>query len=318
MTGFILAAGFGTRLRPLTDHIPKALAPMCGRPLLGRAVDFLRAGGFSRIAVNSHHHHDQIEVFLDSQESGCALFHETGHIRGTGGALFFAREFLAQDDIFCVANVDIIATVNLRELCALFRGMGCEAGLVAIPSPAETGTIWYDSRTMEYGGPRLGSLQAPVLPGEGEAWAEFLGIAFYKPEMLGILGKDDFSVLPVWKRMQDAGMSVKVVEAPPTYWNDLGTPGRLAAIHFDFLDGRVDMPVPEDIVVDKKAKKAYPGSMVRDAVDRLGAYTWTETASLPASTRLSHAVVFKDAVIPENSVLDRVIATPYGVIDCGA
>ena len=98
MRGFVLAAGFGTRLRPLTDHIPKALVPVCGKPLLARSLAFLRGHGVTEIAVNSHYLADKIESFRREQKECFSLFHEEGNIRGTGGALYFAGEFLSGDE----------------------------------------------------------------------------------------------------------------------------------------------------------------------------------------------------------------------------
>jgi mannose-1-phosphate guanylyltransferase len=312
--GFILAAGFGTRLRPLTDHIPKALVPVCGRPLLGRSIDFFRCHGIERIAVNAHHHPDRIKQFLDAQAQGhqCTLFHEEGRIRGTGGALFFAREFLETDDIFCVANVDIIASVDLRALGKQFVSLDCEAGLVT--SPSDNGTVWYHGKSREYIGARSEDAAAAHRDGDSASEAEFLGIAFYKKEMLKVLTQADFSVLPVWKRMQKAGMSVKIVETGPVYWNDLGTPGKLAAVHFDVIDGTCSLDIPPDIMVDAAGKKAYPCSWTPDAAAALGPYSWVEADAVPLSSSLSRVVVFRDAKVPENVELRDAIVTPCGVI----
>ncbi len=312
MIGFILAAGFGTRLRPITDHIPKALVPVCGEPLLGRAIDFLRAQGMERIAVNAHHHPDQMEAFLHSGKQGCAFFHETGRIRGTGGALYFAKEFLALDDAFCVANVDIVAAVDLRKLRAAFSDLNCSAGLVAIP--CDNGTVLYNAQSKDYIGARSEASSGVYEPGGRGAGAEFLGIAFYKREMLAVLDEADFSVLPVWKRMQGTGMSVKIVETPPVYWKDLGTPSGLAAIHFDALDGTCEMRVPPNLVVDKEGKRAYPRSLDPAIAARLGPYSWVDTDVIPATATLSRTVVFKDAAISEGTVLKNAIVTSYGVI----
>jgi NDP-sugar pyrophosphorylase family protein len=310
--GFVLAAGFGTRLRPLTDHIPKALVPVCGRPLLGRSIDFFRCHGIERIAVNTHHYPDRIKKFLDSQGLQCTLFHETGRIRGTGGALHFARGFLGTDDVFCVANVDIIAAVDLGALRQAFLKLDCEAGLVGMPS--DRGTVWYRKRDREYVGARSEDAASAQHAGDDTLEAEFLGIAFYRKQMLNVLKKADFSVLPVWKRMQKTGMSVKIVETGRVYWNDLGTPGKLAQVHFDVIDGTCGIDIPEDIVLDPAGKRAYPRSWKPEAAATLGPYSWVEADAVPLSSSLSRVVVFRDAAVPDNASLRNAIVTPYGVI----
>jgi NDP-sugar pyrophosphorylase family protein len=314
--GFILAAGFGTRLKPLTDHVPKALVPVCGEPMLKRAYDFFIAGGVTKIAVNSHHHPEQIRDFVTTRNLACTIFHEEGKIRGTGGALYFAKEFLANDEYFCVANVDIITSFDMKALFDAFVKLRCCAGLVSAVS--KRGTVWYDADTKEYIGAR--SEQAKFSGGcRGEpAGAEFTGIAFYKREFLDLLSDTDFSILPVWKRCQEQGMPVKIIEVEQTYWIDLGTPANLAAIHFDMLDGKCKMPVPENLLVDRKAKKAYPRSFDASTVKKLGTYSWIDAPSIPDSSRISRSVVFDDAVIPENTTIKNSLITKYGVISFGS
>jgi NDP-sugar pyrophosphorylase family protein len=316
VTGFILAAGFGTRLKPLTDHVPKALIPVCGEPLLKRAYDFFIANGISRIAINSHHHPEQIKDFITAVKLNCSLFHETGKIRGTGGALYFAKDFLAKDEYFCVANVDIVASLDLKALFDAFAAMNCCAGLVSVPS--KRGTVWYDEDTKEYAGARSG--QPPIPDGcrGGPAGAEFMGIAFYKREFLDLLTEQDFSILAAWKRCQQQGMPVKIIDAGHPYWVDLGTPANLALVHFDVLDGKCDLAMPENVRVDKKAKKAYPRSWNESTIKKLGPYSWIDAPSVPDSSTISRSVVFSDAVVPENIAIDNSLVTKYGVISFGS
>jgi NDP-sugar pyrophosphorylase family protein len=316
VTGFILAAGFGTRLKPLTDHVPKALVPVCGEPLLKRAYDFFVANGITKVAVNSHYHPGQVNDFVAARKLDCTIFHEQGKIRGTGGALYYAKEFLAKDEYFCVANVDIIGSLDLKALFNAFAAMHCAAGLVSVAS--KRGTVWYDAETKDYIGARS---EKSALPGgcRGEpGGAEFMGIAFYKKKFLDLLTEQDFSILPVWKRCQQQGMPVKIIEAGNPYWIDLGTPAHLASIHFDMLDGKYTLAVPESLLVDRKTKKAYPRSFNASTVKKLGAYSWIETLSIPDSSRISRSVVFSDAVVPENTSINNAIVTKYGVISFGS
>jgi ADP-glucose pyrophosphorylase len=143
---------------------------------------------------------------------------------------------------------------------------------------------------------------------------DFLGIAFYKQEALTAFNNDDFSVLPVWKRLQKAGMPVKILESPPVYWKDLGTPASLAAIHFDTLDGACPLCVPPELSVDTVGKKVYPNTFTVEQSARLGPYSWIESDAVPVSSRTDHTVVFKNAAVPENTMLHNALVTPYGVL----
>lgn len=316
MIGFILAAGFGTRLKPLTDHVPKALVPVCGEPMLKRAYDFFIANGITKVAINSHHHAEQINEFIASRKLDCTIFHEEGKIRGTGGALYFAKEFLTKDEYFCVANVDIIASFDLKALFNTFVELHCSAGLVSAAS--KRGTVWYDADTKDYMGAWSEQSQLPGGCRGEPAGAEYTGIAFYKKEFLDLLTEQDFSILPVWKRSQQQGLPVKIIEVEHAYWIDLGTPATLAAIHFDVLDGKYEMAVPDELCVDRKTKKAFPRSLGASTVNNLGEYSWIDAPSIPASSRISQSVVFSDAIVQKNTNIRNTIVTKYGVLSFGS
>ena len=149
MTGFILAAGYGTRFLPITAHIPKALVSVAGKPLLSRALNFLKSHGFETIGVNSHYLSAQIEQFRDSSSIPFEIFHEE-KIRGTGGALFFAREFLSQDDIFFVLNVDIVCQFDLNPAIQFFKDSSFSCLLIAFRPSHGNGTIVYDLESRTY------------------------------------------------------------------------------------------------------------------------------------------------------------------------
>jgi len=150
MRGFILAAGFGTRLRPITDKLPKALVPVCGEPLLAHNLRVLhKSGVFSAIGVNSHYLHEQMERFQRESSIPFELFYESDKIRGTGGALDFARDFLGGDDTFLIANVDILHKFDIAELAARFVESGRICSHVSIPTDG-LGTVLYDSATGDY------------------------------------------------------------------------------------------------------------------------------------------------------------------------
>jgi NDP-sugar pyrophosphorylase family protein len=311
--GFILAAGFGTRLLPLTKHVPKALVPVCGVPLLKRVHDYFRANGIERIALNVHYHPDMVAKLVASDFPNMRMFHEKDTIRGTGGALVFARDYLASDDVFCVANVDIITNADLIGLGREFLKRQCSVGLVVAPS--QNGTILYDAKTHEY--VRTRSTETPDGRGATAApleSADFIGIAFYRKEFLSVLSEDDFSIVPVWSRAHESGMVVTVLETGPVYWSDVGTPRVLAQAHFDVLDCRIDLQVPAAMHVDKKDKKAYPVSFGADQKQRVGAYTWIDAAGIPPETTFSKTVVFADADIPGGLHIENAIVTKHGVI----
>ena len=123
MKAMIFAAGLGTRLRPLTDSLPKALVPLCGKPLLYHVMMRLKSFGYDEIVVNVHHFADMIEQYL-LQEGNfgmkVSISDERDLLRETGGGIRHARKWLEEegyhgmaDGSFLVHNVDIISDLDL-------------------------------------------------------------------------------------------------------------------------------------------------------------------------------------------------------------
>ena len=116
MKAMIFAAGLGTRLRPLTDSLPKALVPVCGEPLLYHVIGKLREAGYREIVVNIHHFPKQIRNYLQSRDWGVKIeiSDESAGLLETGGAVARAKEYiLPTDEPFLVHNVDIISDLDL-------------------------------------------------------------------------------------------------------------------------------------------------------------------------------------------------------------
>ncbi|HEX6640949.1 MAG TPA: sugar phosphate nucleotidyltransferase, partial [Thermoanaerobaculia bacterium] len=110
MKGFILAAGFGTRLRPITYTMPKPMVPLCNRPLIAWAVESFLAAGVRDLIVNLHHLPDALQHFLRAEYAGRAEFHFSieDEILGTGGGIRRVRPQLAHEEEFFLVNGDTV------------------------------------------------------------------------------------------------------------------------------------------------------------------------------------------------------------------
>jgi NDP-sugar pyrophosphorylase family protein len=126
----IFAAGLGTRLRPLTDTMPKALVPVAGEPLLAHVIRKLVRSGYGRLVVNVHHFPDQIRKYLSENDFGVpiAISDESGRLLETGGAIRHAAPLLSGADRFLVHNVDIISDLDL----GWFEGTWREGALATL------------------------------------------------------------------------------------------------------------------------------------------------------------------------------------------
>ena len=119
MKALIFAAGLGTRLKPLTDTMPKALVPIDGKPLLEHVILKLKAAGFNQIIVNVHHFPDQIIDFLKSKNNfdlRIEVSDERDKLLDTGGGVKKAKWFFDDGKPFLVHNVDILSNIDLQSL----------------------------------------------------------------------------------------------------------------------------------------------------------------------------------------------------------
>ena len=122
MKAMIFAAGLGTRLRPITDSMPKALVPVAGAPLLYHVIGKLRSAGYDQLVVNVHHFPEQIKEYIAAHDFGVDIrvSDESDRLLETGGGIRHAKELLLPSDgPFLVHNVDIVSNLDI----AWFREM---------------------------------------------------------------------------------------------------------------------------------------------------------------------------------------------------
>ena len=132
MKAMLLAAGLGTRLKPLTDSMPKALVPLRGVTLLERAMRYLQRHGVEEVVLNVHHFADQVEAFLRERDGfgiPYSLSDERDQLLDTGGGVKRAAPFFQGGEPFIVYNVDVLTDLDLGELYRAHVRSGCLATL---------------------------------------------------------------------------------------------------------------------------------------------------------------------------------------------
>lgn len=122
MKALIFAAGLGTRLKPITDTLPKALVPVCGKPLIEHVARKLKASGVESAVVNVHHFADMIEEWTDGQDiMPMEVSDEREMLLETGGGVLHARPYLEGCGHFLIHNVDIISDLDIGWLALQIR-----------------------------------------------------------------------------------------------------------------------------------------------------------------------------------------------------
>lgn len=296
LRGLVLAAGLGTRLRPVTDHVPKPLLPVAGVTLLDRAIAALLAAGASTVAVNAHHRAHLVAAHLREHREAARLRPSLEpRILGTGGALAGAREHLRGADRIVVYNGDVLCDLAVADLVAAHRAGGAPVTLALCDWPAVNSVRWRaDGRVADLAG-RLGAAAAA-----GDRARTFTGIACYDPAILARLGEgpaDLVDVLTAWLR-EDPG-AVRGWEHPGA-WEDLGTLARYLAAHRRLLGpGFVSGPPAE------RAAALRAGATLRECVLLPG-------AAVGAGARLERAVIGPGWSVSEAPAGDLALAARAG------
>lgn len=235
MKALILAAGVGSRLRPLTDKIPKALIPVGGIPMLERVALRLREAGASSFVVNAHHHAAAVADFCEglSRRLGApvSVSREDDVLLDTGGAIRKAAPLLRGREPFFVHNADVLTDMDLKALYATHKDNG---SLVTLSVRArESGRAYLfdpDGRFVghdDQGAGRVTWIKGPV---PGAQRLPFDGVHVISPALLDKLTESGvFSITKVYLRLAAAGAEICAFRADRWSWHDIGTPEKLAA-----------------------------------------------------------------------------------------
>ncbi len=217
----VLAAGLGTRMRPLTDNLPKALVPVAGRALLDRVLDRLSEAGVERAVVNVHHFADQVEAHLKGRtDLKIMISDERAGLLDSGGGIQHARALLGEDPIF-VANIDSLwlegARPALEMLKAAWDPAQMDLLLLLVARGNGIGFEGPQGFLMDEAGRLTHSASHDVITPFAN-----VGFGILKPQTLDGQRDAAFSIVPIWHRLQAAGRLYGVVME--AFWMHVGDP----------------------------------------------------------------------------------------------
>jgi NDP-sugar pyrophosphorylase family protein len=214
----VLAAGLGTRLRPLTDDRPKALVELQGRTLLQITLERLRLFGIHEVMVNVHHFADAVIAYVHAHD-GFGMHVEISRedvLLDTGGGLKKAGWFFAGEEPFIVHNVDVISTIDLARMTQFHEDHDALVTLAVQDRPT--------SRPLLFDG----QLRLCGRAGAGGGLA-FAGIHVVSPRLLGLLEDDGaFSIITSYLDLAKRGEKIIAFPADEYRWRDLGKPEDLS------------------------------------------------------------------------------------------
>ena len=234
----ILAAGLGTRLRPLTDDRPKALVEINGRTLIEITLSRLRSFGVREVIVNVHHFADMIVEYLKTNDNFGMRIEVSREdvLLDTGGGLKKAAHFLVENssrpaEPFIVHNVDVLSTIDLRRMVQWHTEHQALATL-AVQERKTSRYLLFDDQ-LQLCGRRSGDqepelVRSPVRSHQLQALA-FSGIHVISPRLLKMMSEEGaFSIITSYLGLAAQGETILAFRSDEYYWRDLGNPENVA------------------------------------------------------------------------------------------
>src|ERR1700681_1571940 len=245
MKAMVLAAGLGTRLRPLTNDRPKALVEIAGRTLLEITLARLRTFGIREAIVNVHHFDDLVVAYLKRHDNfGMSIeVSREDVLLDTGGGLkkagwFFLEHYDPAGEPFLLHNVDVVSTIDLQRMVQFHKDNQALATLAV--QQRETSRYLLFDEQFQLCGRRVGRDGNPQIVRAApkmEALA-FSGIHVISPRLLKLMKEEGvFSIIDTYLRLAGSGEKVIAFRADDYYWRDLGKPADLEQAARDLEQG---------------------------------------------------------------------------------
>ncbi|MBI5427685.1 MAG: NDP-sugar synthase [Nitrospinae bacterium] len=317
MKAMVLAAGFGTRLSPLTRFLPKPMFPVMNRPVLEYTLTLLRSCGIREIVVNLHHLSEKVvDHFGDGKALGVDLHYSREEsILGTAGGIKAAQKFL-EDGPFLVVNSDIFVDIDLRRAIEYHREKKSCLTLVLKPGDSlelfDPIEVAPDGRVVHFVG--ASSRNVPEIASR----VTFTGIQIMEPEI--------FSRIPVGRfcGTTDAVFPGMVEEGLPVYgyihegyWNDMGNRASYLQLHKDIFDGKAGAGLARNPDFPKETLIVPPVFIGKEchiaANAQIGPY-----ATLGDGCRIKYGAVVERSVCWDNVQVGVDATVRHSVLGSGA
>ena len=234
MKALFLAGGLGTRLKPITDNLPKPMVPIMGKPLLERNIEKLKRHGVDEILLSTCYKPEIIKnYFGDGSKLGVKISYITeDEPLGTAGAIRNAAKYI--DDTFLVFNADILSDINISEMLRLHMERGARATIAVtrVANPSAYGVIEHDENGF------VTAFREKPKPHETRSNLINAGTYIFEPEILDEIPKGRAVSVEreTYPLLLEKGYRIAIYDRC-SYWLDLGTPEKYLKAHKDILRG---------------------------------------------------------------------------------
>jgi mannose-1-phosphate guanylyltransferase/mannose-1-phosphate guanylyltransferase/phosphomannomutase len=312
MKAMVLAAGLGTRLRPLTFEIPKPMVPVLDRPVMAHIVDLCRRQGFDELIANLHYFPDTIRGYFGD---GIEYRYEE-ELLGTAGGVRNVRDFFGEDPVLVISG-DALSDIDLNKLVERHESAGGIGTLTVkkVDDTREYGVVLHD------GDGRISGFQEKPHPDEALSDLGNCGIYCFSPEIFDYFPDTDFVdwAGDVFPTLLESDVPFYIHEIDE-YWNDVGSLDELRAGTFDALSGelKIDVPtsapLPDDCEVQGQVwvgQNCTIGSGVR----LMGSVVIGDGSRIGDRAALRDSIVFPGTTVGDEQIVIGAIYGHAGILE---
>ncbi len=306
--GAVLAAGKGTRLRPLTHHLPKPIVPLAGRPMLEYALDALNAAGVEHLGINAYHLADAVPAGLAHRSEQIEyVFEET--LSGTGGGIAGIARRLPKTTMV-VINGDAVFGFDLAPFIARHRARGAMATLVLreVPPDAPFGRVGVDESGRLH---RIAEVDGPDVGDHVLSYGAFTGVQIIEPALIEAIPSGPCDILrSAYRRRlnERAGLFGDFAPAEAA-WHDVGTAERYLEAHFAIMRG--ELPGDHLPIADEAARRISPSAEVGDGVEIHGPCVIMDGVVIGAGAKIGpYTFIDRGARVDPDIVISRAVVWP--------
>jgi NDP-sugar pyrophosphorylase family protein len=303
MKAIVLAAGYGTRMQPLSQHLPKPLMPVVGQPLLWHIITKLVRSKAAAVGVNCHHMAGRVQAYALSAGFGLpvTVSHEPV-IRGSGGGIGGFRDFLAGEDYFIVHNGDMLSSIDIAAAHEAYLRDKPLCAMVLHDAPGFN-NVSIDSRG------RIIDLRDILKPAGTSRRLAYSGICFLSTAILRFIpaGESDLVVILLEIIKREAA-AVRAIIAQQCAWCDVGSPASYLRAHRDILIGR--QPLIEPACMPRSAVYAGTDTRIGSGADLAGFVSAGNNCSINSGCCLENCIVWDGTEIMAGATFKNTIIGP--------
>jgi mannose-1-phosphate guanylyltransferase len=303
MKAIVLAAGYGTRMQPLSQHLPKPLMPVVGRPLLWHTIMKLAGSKAAAVGVNCHHKAELLQQYVKS--AGFAVPVMVSHepvILGSGGGIGGFRDFLAGEQCFIVHNGDMLSSIDIDAAHEAYRRDMPLCAMVLHDGPGFNNVCIDDSGSII-------DMRDILRPAHVARRLAYSGICFLRTDIFQYIPPGESDLILLLAGIMKKGVEkIRAITAEQCSWRDVGTPASYLQSHRDILIGRQPLIDPSGI----PDSVTYTGNSTQlgDGVEFNGFVSVGDNCTVGSACRLENCVVWDGTELAAGAQYKNAIIGP--------